>query len=128
MATSGDFRSRLLAILLDEKKTFLADAVEHSDIAESPTEITFTSSKMFQMYLKDPALEAVVKRLAGRPVRMVIKVGEVSAAPAVQANLQAAQGDAEATERALSHPEVKRFQELFPGQVRTDRNLKETES
>ncbi len=127
-AASGDFRSRLHATLIDEKKVHLADAVEHSDVAETPNEIIFTSSKMYQMYLKDPALEAVVKRIAGRPVRMVIKIGEVSAAPSPTSRPKASQGDAEATQRALSHPEVKRFQELFPGQVRTVRNLKETES
>jgi hypothetical protein len=32
-------------------------------------------------------------------------------------------------ERALGHPEVQRFQELFPGsQVRTVRNLRENEA
>ena len=31
----------------------------------------------------------------------------------------------EVTERALAHPEVKRFRELFGGEVRTVRNLKE---
>ena len=35
----------------------------------------------------------------------------------------------EAAERALAHPEVKRFQELFPeSQVRQVRNLKESET
>ncbi len=29
------------------------------------------------------------------------------------------------TERALAHPEVQRFRELFGGEVRTVRNLKE---
>ncbi|MEI9813173.1 MAG: hypothetical protein WDO18_11170 [Acidobacteriota bacterium] len=81
IASSGDFRARLHATLVDEKKVHLADAVENSDVTESAGEITFTSSKMYQMYLKDPALEAVVKRVAGRPVRIAIKVGEVSAAP-----------------------------------------------
>lgn len=128
VASSGDFRSRLHATLIDEKKVHLADAVEHSDVVESPSEVNFTTSKMYQMYLKDPTLEAIVKRVAGRPVRVVIKIGEVSAAPAPQSRPKAATGDAEATERALSHPEVKRFQELFPGQVRTVRNLKENES
>jgi len=31
----------------------------------------------------------------------------------------------EVTERALAHPEVQRFRELFGGEVRTVRNLKE---
>ena len=33
--------------------------------------------------------------------------------------------NAEVTERALAHPEVQRFRELFGGEVRTVRNLKE---
>jgi len=33
--------------------------------------------------------------------------------------------DDEVTERALAHPEVQRFRELFGGEVRTVRNLKE---
>ena len=36
--------------------------------------------------------------------------------------------EGEAAERALAHPEVQRFQELFPGaQVRAVRNLKESQ-
>jgi hypothetical protein len=121
-------RTSLLEALRDEKKVHLADAVENSEVTESANEVTFTASKLYQMYLKDAALKAVVVRLTGRPVNIIVKVGDVTAAPATQSKPQAAQGDVDATERALSHPEVKRFQELFPGQVRTVRNLKETES
>ncbi len=34
-------------------------------------------------------------------------------------------GDDQVTERALGHPEVQRFRELFGGEVRNVRNLKE---
>jgi DNA polymerase-3 subunit gamma/tau len=125
---SGDFRARLHATLIDNKQVHLADAVEHSEVAETPNEIVFTTSKMYQMFLKDPALDAAVKRVAGRAVRLTVKVGEVAAAPPVSAPRPKSNVDSEAAERALSHPEVKRFQELFPGQVRTVRNLKESES
>jgi DNA polymerase-3 subunit gamma/tau len=123
---AGDFRTRLLATLVEEKKVHLADAVEHAEVSESAAEITFTAPKIFQMFLKDAALDTTIKRVAGRPVRVTIKVGEVETAPAPRV-APSAEGDA--AERALSHPEVKRFQELFPGaQVRTVRNLKESES
>jgi hypothetical protein len=106
----------------------LADAVEHSAVAETAQEVIFTTSKMFQMFLKDPALEATVKRVVGRPVRLTIKIGTVeAAAPMTSAAPKPAQ-DTETTERALSHPEVKRFQEMFPdAQLRTVRNLKENQ-
>jgi len=125
--TDGDFRTRLLATLQESKLTHVADAVGRSEVAETPAEITFTAPKMYQMFLKGPEFEAAVRRVAGRTVRITLKVGEAAAAdvPAVK---PAATKD-EAAERALSHPEVKRIQELFPeSQVRQVRNLKESET
>ena len=61
--------------------------------------------------------------MAGRQVRVVVKVGEGAATPV--AAPKAAPVD-EVSTRALEHPEVKRFQEMFPdSQVRAVRNLKE---
>jgi hypothetical protein len=75
------------------------------------------------MYLKQPEFESAVRRVAGRPLKITIKTGETSSAPVATA---AAAAD-EVTSRALSNPEVRRFQEMFPdSQVRTVRNLKET--
>ena len=124
--TEGDFRTRLLAVLQESKLTHVADAVGHSEVAETQAEITFTAPKMYQMFLKGQEFEAAVRRVAGRAVRITLKVGEAAAAaPAVKAP---ASKD-EAAERALAHPEVKRFQELFPeSQVRQVRNLKENET
>jgi DNA polymerase-3 subunit gamma/tau len=120
----GDLRSRLHAALLEAKLTHVADALEHSELAESPNELVFTTPKMYQLYLKQTEFEAAAKKIAGRPVRVTIKIGE----PAPQAAPAAApkKAEDEATTRALAHPEVKRFQEVFPGaQVRTVRNLKD---
>ena len=64
-------------------------------------------------------------RVAGRAVKITLKVGE--AAPV--AKVAAEPPKDEAAARALAHPEVKRFQELFPeSQVRAVRNLKESET
>ena len=120
----GDLRSRLHAALLEAKLTHVADALEHSELAESPNELVFTTPKMYQLYLKQSEFEAAAKRIAGKPVRVTIKVGEPvrTAAPAAVP----VKAEDEATTRALAHPEVKRFQEVFPGaQVRTVRNLKD---
>jgi len=128
--TSGDLRTRLHATLIEAKQLHLADAVEHCDVAESANEVVFTTSKVFQMFLKDPVLEATVKRVTGRPVRVTVKIGEVNAAPAPSVATKpraSASLEGETAERALAHPEVKRFQELFPdAQVRTVRDLKES--
>jgi hypothetical protein len=107
----------------------IADAVEHCAVDESPNEIVFTAPKMYQMFLKQPDLDATVKRLAGRSVKITIKVGEAAAAPAVAPAARSAPPqipDDEATNRALENPEVRRFREAFPdSQVRTVRNLKD---
>jgi DNA polymerase-3 subunit gamma/tau len=122
---TGDFRTRLIATLQEAKITHAADAVGRSEIVESAAEITFTAPKMYQMFLKGQEFEAAVRRVAGRAVRISLKVGEtVVAAPAVKAPVK----NDEAAERALAHPEVKRIQELFPeSHVRAVRNLKESE-
>ncbi|HEV8412908.1 MAG TPA: DNA polymerase III subunit gamma/tau [Bryobacteraceae bacterium] len=125
-SVEGDFRARLLAALQESKLTHVADAVGRSEVAETPAEITFTAPKMYQMFLKGPEFEAAVRRVAGRTVRITLKVGEAASVPKKAAEPPKAD---EAAERALAHPEVKRIQELFPeSQVRQVRNLKESET
>ena len=68
------------AALTEAKQTNLADALEHSELAESGAELVFTTPKMYQMYIKDPVFEATVRRVLGKPVRITIKVGEISRA------------------------------------------------
>jgi DNA polymerase-3 subunit gamma/tau len=130
-APGGSLRSRLHAALLEAKQANLADALEHTEVAESESELVLTTPKMYQLYLKDAAFEAAVRTVLGKPVRITIKVGETARAaePATAASgAPPPQNDA-ATERALDHPEVKRFQELFPeSQVRAVRNLRENEA
>jgi DNA polymerase-3 subunit gamma/tau len=130
----GSLRSRLHAALLEAKQANLADALEHTELTESDVELVFTTPKMYQMYLKDAAFAAAIRRVLGKPIRITIKLGETTRAaeppadaaqPAGQASIQ----NDETSERALGHPEVQRFQELFPGsQVRAVRNLKENDA
>jgi DNA polymerase-3 subunit gamma/tau len=117
-----NLRSRLHAALLEAKQTYPADALEHSELVESATELVVTAPKLYAMNLKHADFTAIVHRVIGRPVKVTVKIGETTrepepaAVPAVD----------EVASRALEHPEVKRFQELFPdSQVRTVRNLKD---
>ena len=122
---SGDTRSRIHAALLDAKQTYSADALEHSELAESAMELVFTTPKLYAMNLKGSDFTAIVQKVVGRPVKVTIKIGETVREVAPQSAVPAPQVD-EAASRALEHPEVKRFQELFPdSQVRTVRNLKD---
>ncbi len=77
------------------------------------------------MNLKHGDFAAIVQKVAGRPVKVTIKVGETARAPEPAAAAPAPRAD-EVAARALDHPEVKRFQGTFPdSQVRTVRNLKD---
>jgi DNA polymerase-3 subunit gamma/tau len=120
-----DLRARLHAALIEAKLTHVADALEHSELAERENELVFTTPKMYTLYLKQAEFAAAVQRVVGRPLRITIKGGEISETSAAS---QPAPDD-EVAARALSHPEVRRFQEMFPdSQVRTVRNLRETQS
>jgi hypothetical protein len=54
---------------------------------------------------------------------MKVTVGD--AAPPAAIHLAPSAGEDQATSRALAHPEVRRFQEVFGGEIRKVRNLKE---
>jgi DNA polymerase-3 subunit gamma/tau len=120
---SGDIRSRLHSALLEAKQTYVADALEHSEMIESATELIVTTPKLYSLNFKGGDFTAIAQRVIGRPVKVTIKIGETSREPAPAA---APPQTDEVSARALEHPEVKRFQELFPdSQVRTVRNLKD---
>jgi len=131
--------------LIEAKLTHVADAVEHSELTESASELIFTTPKMYQLYVKQAEFGATVQRVLGRPVKIAIKIGagaadgvesgavevetkEASREPGASTQpsaVPAPRGD-EVTTRALAHPEVRRFQEIFPdSQVRKVRNLRE---
>ncbi len=129
-ASAGSLRARLHAALIELKQMNLADALEHSEIAESGAELIVTTAKMYQLYFKDSNFETAVRAAAGRPLRITIKVAQ--RVPLGANDPMPVPGPApasEAADRALAHPEVKKFQELFPGsQVRTIRNLRENDA
>jgi DNA polymerase-3 subunit gamma/tau len=119
---AGSWKDRLYSTLIDLGMQFTADAIEHSEIIESNGELLFTTPEEFKLALNEKDILKVVQQLAGRPMRVKVTtgnvdIGEVSKSKPVQDN---------AADRALSHPEVRRFQETFPdAQVRVVRNLKE---
>ena len=121
-ASSGDLRTRLHATFVEAKHMHIADAVENSTIAESGSELIVTAPKMYGMYFKESAFAAAVNKIAGKAMKITINAGEAAPPPVAAAPPR----EDEVTARALSNPEVQRFQEMFPdSQVRTVRNLRE---
>jgi DNA polymerase-3 subunit gamma/tau len=132
LPAGGSLKERLLAALQEQGLTFLADAVAHSEMAEAGAEVRFTGPREFAITMKDPALKAALDRLAGRRVKVAFTAGAANGAAAETPEGAAGapqpepSGEDETTRQAMEHPEVQRFQEMFPGsQVRMVRNLKD---
>ena len=103
----------------------LADAVESSNITVTGSDLTVVTPKSYSFYFKDKGFEAAVREAFGRPLRIKITIGEASAQPSASLKVASSATEDQATERAMSHPEVQRFQEVFGGEIRKVRNLKE---
>lgn len=119
---AGDWRQRLHAALIELGMAYTADAVEASQVTEVNNELRIVTSKAYSLALRPQDLDQAVRQVAGRSMTVKVTIGE--AAPSAPAAPVAAAAD-DASLRALEHPEVKRFREIFGGEVRTIRNLKE---
>jgi len=116
------WKDRLHAALLEAGMQFTADAVEHSQITEANNELLFVTTEEFKLSLNEKDILKIVQKVAGRPMRIRITLGVPDAAKAGKVTPV----EDDVSERALAHPEVQRFQEMFPdAQVRVVRNLKE---
>ncbi len=119
-----DLRSRVIEILTAANRKSSAKAVERAELREQPDGVTLTAGKEFHLLLKSAEVQKAVAEAVGRPVRVNIALGESVAPPAATAKAEPA-ADADTEQRALSHPEVQRFQELFPGsRVKTVEDLR----
>jgi DNA polymerase III subunit gamma/tau len=121
---SGDPRERLHSYLHEKGMLHLADAVENATIAVSGAELAVVTGKTYSLYFKDAGLEAAVRDVFGKPLRIKVTIGDAAPPAAIQLAPSAAED--QVTSRALAHPEVQRFQEVFGGEVRKVRNLKES--
>ena len=101
--------------------------MENATIAIAGSDLNVSAPKSYALYFKDPGFEEAVREVFGRPLRVKVTTGEAAAGPAPIAVAAPPKGDAEdeVTGRALDHPEVRRFREVFGGEVRKVRNLKE---
>jgi DNA polymerase-3 subunit gamma/tau len=123
--STGDLRQDLHAALSKEGLNFSADAILQADVSAQGSDLLVRGAKTLSFALKDPAIQRVASQVLGKPVRVKFEVGESSKA-AAPAPARSTGEDSDLRARALSHPGVKRFQELFPdAQVRTVRNLNE---
>ena len=116
-------RELLFARLSEKGLTHLADAVENSQVTESAAELRFVAPPSYVLYLRDNAIAEAAREVFGKPMLIRVATGQTGrqaapdAAPTESAD--------ETASRALAHEEVRRFREVFGGEVRKIRNLKE---
>ncbi len=121
---SGEWKKRLHGAAVAQGLTFIADAVEHAEVVEAGGELRFRAPKEFLFTLGSGDVKKLVRSVAGRAMKIKVEAGG-GEIPVPEAETPAANDD-EASARALSHPEVREFQRLFPGsRVRAVRNLKQ---
>jgi DNA polymerase-3 subunit gamma/tau len=120
---NDDWRAKLHGAMAEKGLQFSADAIAQSEVALVNGELQITAKKEFQLDLGREEILSTLKHLGYPGLRFKVNFGEVKAAAPPMP--KAAPKEDEVTERALKHPEVKRFREVFGGEVRTVRNLKE---
>ena|SRR5579884_2498059 len=123
---AGDWKERIVAVLGELGMTFTADAVQHSEVTEAGGEIRFLAPEDARLSMDARDLQRAVNQAAGRPMKVSVSFGSPQAKPVAAAAPAAKPTEDELTERAMAHPDVQRFRELFPdAHVRAVRNLKD---
>jgi DNA polymerase-3 subunit gamma/tau len=123
-APAGDPRERLHSYLHEKGLTHLADAVENARIAVSGADLNVTTPKSYALYFNDRAMADAAREVFGRPLRLKIVIDDAGE-PAAPLAPAAGNNEDEVAARALANPEVRRFREVFGGEIRKVRNLKE---
>jgi len=121
-ASGGSLKERLYQALTGMGAQFTADAIAASQVSEQGNVIAITTPREFALPMRGNDVQKALERLFERPPH--VKVTLTDEAPAAASM---AEPTNETAQRALEHPAVKRFQEVFPGShVRTVRDLRDT--
>lgn len=124
--STGDVKTDLYNALVKAGLNFTADAVQQAEVSLGNSEMLIRAPKALLLSLKEPKLQAIASEVAGKRVQIRTEANENAAVAVPTPKPTSTAESSDVRERALSHPGVKRFQELFPdAQVRTVRNLNE---
>ena len=124
-AADGSLKRRVVAALEAMNASLSAHAVEESEVRESQNTVEFLAPRSAVLALRSPDVARALNQVLGRAVKVVVTATNGGDGPAA-ASAPAAPAPGAAAARALEHPAVRKFQELFPdSQVRDVRNLRE---
>jgi DNA polymerase-3 subunit gamma/tau len=122
---SGAWRDKLHAALMELGMTFTADAIEHSEVTELNGELRFTTPREFSIAMREADINQAVRQIAGKPLKIKVTISDATAPDPPRLGAAPAAQEDEVSRRALANPEVQSFRDVFGGEVRTVRNLKE---
>jgi DNA polymerase III subunit gamma/tau len=124
-----DWGGRLHRAMTETGLAFSADAIAQSEVALVNNQLQITAPRQFQLDLGRDEVATALKHLGFPGLPFKVNFGEVKAPEAIRKSAAAKPDEPkkadDVSERALAHPEIQRFRELFGGEVRTVRNLKE---
>ena len=123
--SNADARQQLHAHLSEKGLTHLADAVENAEVAVSGGDLKVTAPKSYVLYFSDRGFAEAVREVFGRALNVKVITGDPAGSGAAPLAPPPSAREDEVAERALNNPEVRRFREVFGGEVRKIRNLKE---
>jgi len=125
-AATGDLKQDLQAALTAGGMKFSADAIAQAEVTLQGNDLVVRAPKAMTLALRDPSVQRVAAQVVGKPVRLRVEADANMKAAAAPVRAESSADDSEVRQRALSHPGVKRFQELFPdAHIRAVRNLSE---
>ena len=122
-SADDDWRSKLHGAMVEAGLQFSADAMLQSNAALVNNELIIHAPKSCQLDLGREEVSKALKQLGHPGLRFKVVFGDVTPAGAPVKPVAPPKDDV--TERALNHPEVQKFREMFGGEVRNVRNLKE---
>jgi len=122
---SGEpWSQRLHDALIELGLPFTADAMAHSEVEAVGNELRILAPKEFQLSLTQDDLQKALQHAGAAQLRAKISFGAPTVPAARMETKRPAVAD-DAERRALENAEVARFRELFGGELRNIKNLKE---
>ncbi len=122
--TGEPWNQRLHDALIELGLPFTADAIAHSEVEAVGSELRILAPKEFQLSLTQDDLQKALQHAGAAQLRAKISFGAPTVPAARMETKRPAVAD-DAERRALENAEVARFRELFGGELRNIKNLKE---